>query len=237
MQDRTSPFGFFSWHRYTDNPWEIPLYAKAARSLLDTNGYSKTEVHFNEWNYLPNNDWSPMSGSGIGIKRERWFAEISGPAGAAFAGSVLLLLQDSQIDSAQYFTGEIQGFGLFNFHGKPQKTFYAFKAFSQLLDCPVRLITPPSAEGGWVFGAGMGRDGRTAAILACNLKCPDSNLTLDLNHIPWGKGAHYEIYCVNANHNLDRIAEGALLNDHPCKLPATPPPLVLLIKLGTVKNY
>jgi hypothetical protein len=172
-----------------------------------------------------------MSLSGIGTKREQWFAKIGGAAGAAFAGSVLLLLQDTPVDSAQYFTGEIQGFGLFNFHGTPRKNYYAFKAFSQLLDCPIRLTTPSSPETKWVFGAGLAKDKQSAAILACNLRCPDSNLTLELSHAPWTERTHFEVFCVNDQYNLDRVETGVILNHEPRKLPSFAAPTVLLIKL------
>ena len=42
------------------------------------------------------------------------------------------------VDMANYYTAEIQRFGLFNFKGVPQEAFYAFKAFRELLETPQR---------------------------------------------------------------------------------------------------
>ncbi len=36
--------------------------------------------------------------------------------------------------STHYYTADVQMFGMFNFNGVPQKTFYAFRAFWPLLD-------------------------------------------------------------------------------------------------------
>ena len=86
-----------------------------------------------------------MTMAGGGVPREKWFDEIGGPRGAAFAATALMQLQDSPVDVANYFTGEIQGFGLFNFHGVPRKTFYAvsythLRAHETVLDLVCRLL-------------------------------------------------------------------------------------------------
>jgi hypothetical protein len=56
---------------------------------------------------------------------------------------------------ANYYTGEVQAFGLFDYSGAPKSSFYAFKAFRQLLDTPRRVKVR-------VAGAGM----RELAVLA-----------------------------------------------------------------------
>jgi beta-xylosidase len=59
-RDRQVPLDFFSWHRYASDPSDYARRACALRQLLDAHGFTKTESHFNEWNYLPNEDWRPM---------------------------------------------------------------------------------------------------------------------------------------------------------------------------------
>ena len=56
-RDHQVPLDFFSWHRYTSDPSDAARRARAMRQLLDEHGFTKTESHFNEWNYLPNEDW------------------------------------------------------------------------------------------------------------------------------------------------------------------------------------
>jgi hypothetical protein len=50
---------FFSWHRYSDEPAELSERARNIRALLDEFGFSKTESHLNEWNFLPGKTWAP----------------------------------------------------------------------------------------------------------------------------------------------------------------------------------
>jgi xylan 1,4-beta-xylosidase len=230
-RDNRVPLDFFSWHRYTANPWDLPRRAQAMRELLEAHGFPKTESHFNEWNYLPNDDWGPMVLSGAGAKREQWYAELSGPRGAAFAATALLLLQDSPVDVANYYTGEIQGFGLFNYHGVPQKTYYAFKAFRELLNTPRRVATPPGAPGQVTLGAGLSADGQSACLLAANFNAPGDQLVLGLSHLPWPEPTHFEVLRVDAGRNLALVREGELAAGQPLKLEGGPAPSVTLIKL------
>jgi hypothetical protein len=74
-----APIDFFSWHRYGTSPAEYTSRARAVRKMLDDAGYAKTESHLNEWNYLPDADWTPVTPKGQGILRKRW-AERNGAA-------------------------------------------------------------------------------------------------------------------------------------------------------------
>ena len=66
---------------------------------------------------------------------------MGGPKGAAFAAWTLISLQDAPVDAANFYTAEVQMFGMFNLNGVPRKSFYAFKAFRALLDTPRRVQT------------------------------------------------------------------------------------------------
>jgi len=94
-RDHPLPLDFFSWHRYAQDPSDYARLARAIRQLLDEHGFTKTESHLNEWNYLPNEDWRPMMKEGQGLLREQWSAEIGSPNGAAFAAWTLISLQDA----------------------------------------------------------------------------------------------------------------------------------------------
>src|SRR6185369_13904300 len=126
IKKESAPLDFFSWHLYTNDPSKFAERSAQLRALLDENGFEKTVMHLNEWNYLPNNDWSPMLGKGQGIAREKFYDEMGGPAGAAFTAYTLMALQDTKVEIANYYSAEVQGFGMFNIHGTPKKTFFAF---------------------------------------------------------------------------------------------------------------
>jgi xylan 1,4-beta-xylosidase len=225
------PLDFFSWHRYTGDPWDLPRRARAIREMLDVRGFTATESHFNEWNYLPNDDWAPMTMAGGGVPREKWFDEIGGPRGAAFAATALMHLQDSPVDVANYFTGEIQGFGLFNFHGVPRKTFYAFKACRELLDTPCRVSLPISPRGAVTVAAGLRTDSRAATILVSNFNAADTTLTLRLQNLPWTGPTRFETRIVDATRDLALVEQGELQAGTTIELAGIGAPTVALVQL------
>ena len=232
-RDREVPLDFFSWHRYTADPWDLPRRARAIRRLLDGRGLTKAESHLNEWNYLPRNDWSPMAAGGDGEKREQWFGEMGGPRGAAFDATVLMLLQDCPVDVANFYTGEIQGFGLFDFQGTPRKNYYAFKAFRQLLDCPLRVGTPEGASGRWTLCAGRKADGTAAAILVSNFNDPETRLVITPRRLPWTGASHFEVLKIDGERNLQPIRAGLVEQGQAIELDRFEAPAVVLIRLAS----
>jgi xylan 1,4-beta-xylosidase len=124
------PLDFFSWHCYTADPVEITRRAHAIRRLLDDYGFTKTESHLNEWNFLPGHTWKPLSRSSAPEVRQRFYEEMSDAAGGAFIATTLIELQDSPVDAGNLFHGELGGFGLFNEFGVPQKNYHALRVDS-----------------------------------------------------------------------------------------------------------
>ncbi|MBI5384782.1 MAG: hypothetical protein HZA90_08840 [Verrucomicrobia bacterium] len=205
------PLDFFSWHRYTSDPWDLPRRAKAVRQVLDSFDFKNTESHLNEWNYLPRDDWRPMLKDGQGASRAAWYAEMGGPAGAAFAATALMLLQDAPLDAANYYTGEIQGFGLFDIHGVPKKTFHAFRAFRRLLDAPVRVEAQGAATSERrAICAGVNLDKSQATVLVSCCKSGPSPLHLTLKNLPWNGASDFEVRMVDAAHDLEKVREGRI---------------------------
>ena len=213
-RQRGAPLDFYSWHRYTRNPADFARWARAIRRVLDDTGFPRAESHLNEWNYLPNDDWRPMMKEGAGAPREKWFAEMGGPAGATFTAWALISLQDAPVDVANYYTGEIQGFGLFDFHGLPKKTFYAMKAFKWLLDTPVRLATRGDLAGRIVICAGTNRDKTEVGILVSNFNSAEAKVELRISPLPWNGPTLCESYLVDGAHDLTKVNEARLEANH-----------------------
>jgi len=103
------PLDFFSWHCYTADPAELSARALAVRRLLDSKGFTETESHLNEWNYLPGNDWGPIGQSGTPLARQHAYEAMSGAPGAAFVATTLLELQDAPVNVCNFFHGELGG--------------------------------------------------------------------------------------------------------------------------------
>lgn len=235
-QERKLPLDFFSWHLYSDDPWECLVRAQGIRRLLDQFGFTKTELHLNEWNYLPNNDWEPMGLKGQGQARERFFEQIGGPSGAAFTACVLINLQDSPVDIANYFMSDNQGFGLFTFHGVPRKNFYAFKAFNTWLATPQRVEARGEIPGQLALGAGLDLNRTQAGILISHYRGSQPLPRLVLTNPPWPGDLEFEACLVDAVHNLECKRNGVWPQEGLDLSSQAKAPTVWLIKLRPVKT-
>ncbi len=179
------PVNFFSWHCYTDDPQELVARGRAIRRLLDSRGFDDTENHLNEWNFLPNNSWKPISRGAPAEARTQAYAEMAGAHGAAFIVSALLELQDVPMDVCNFYHGEIGGFGLFSDQGVPQKSWQALRAFRGLLDTPARVEAAGSVPGKLDVVAGLSPDGREASILVSNFADPRPEVLVKWSGFAW----------------------------------------------------
>jgi hypothetical protein len=232
-RDLATPLDFFSWHWYGNDPADCLARARGIRAYLDANGFAKTESHLTEWNYLPDNDWTPASRSGQGVARERFYQRVGDAEGAASAAAVLIALQDAPVDAANYFKAGAGAFGLFTEHGVPRKTYFAFQAFAKLVtDTSVRIEATSGAQGPKVCaGINQRRDeiGVLIAALPTAAGAPRQRLTIE--HVPWDGPTTCEIYLLDAGHDLVRIAESRA-TDRPLRLEwDAPAPAVTLVKL------
>lgn len=199
-----APLNFFSWHLYSKDPSEPARRAAAVRAFLDAEGLAKTESHLNEWNYLPDNDWKPMTAS-QGETRERWYARQGGAEGAAFAACALIALQDAPLDVANFYSADNQPFGMFTLHGAPKKTYHAFKAFRTLLDFPIRADARGATAGRDAVLAGMRPDRREAAVLVGNLSLPDGHHRLTVRGFAGQGPAEIEVQLLDDKRNLEVV--------------------------------
>ncbi|MCX7047411.1 MAG: hypothetical protein NTX50_18240 [Candidatus Sumerlaeota bacterium] len=206
-RERALPLDFFSWHLYTKDPSECVVRARGIRETLDRHGFKQAELHFNEWNYLPNNDWAPIGLKGQGAPRERFFDEIAGARGAAFAACALIFLQDSPVDVANYYRSDTDGFGMFTANGTPRKSFHAFKAFRQLLATPERLTTSGSQAGRLAICAGANRERAEVGVLISNYSSASDKIDLAVSDLPWSGPSACEMFVVDAARDLAKTKE------------------------------
>jgi xylan 1,4-beta-xylosidase len=181
------PLDFLSWHCYTDNPGELVVRARGIRALLDAHGFTKTESHLNEWNYLPGNTWSPISKTKSNPEsRRRFHTEMFGAPGAAFIAAALIQLQDAPLDMANLFHGEVGGFGLFDEYGAPQKNYFAMQAFSEMVRIGSRVpVTPPGSV--QALAAADHASGE-AAILLSHTGPGEKAWNVTAANLPWPAG-------------------------------------------------
>jgi len=146
---------------------------------------------------------------------------------------ISLLLQDTTVTIANYYTGDTLDWGLFKgISGTPKKAFYAFKAFGKLLDTPQRVAcTGSDEEDGLVMGAGLAADRKTAQILLTNFESKSSRFRIELHNLPWKDLPEVEIFTVDANKNLDSISKKRLTAANAVIEVDCPAPSVLLVRL------
>ena len=203
-----APLDFFSWHRYADDPRDLPRLARAVRKLLDERGFPRAESHLNEWNHLPGEDWSPLLPAGQGLARRQCFEAIGGAPGAAFTAAALVLLQDAPVDAANYYAGDTKPFGLFDELGAPRKPFHAFRAFRSLLDTPLRVETR-SGDGELAACAGLSRDGDRASVLLARFRVGPRRATrVRLENLPWTGASRWEVLVIDREKDLEPALGG-----------------------------
>ncbi|MFO1497791.1 MAG: hypothetical protein U1G07_05255 [Verrucomicrobiota bacterium] len=230
-RDRRLPLDFFSWHRYTKDPAELGRRAKALRQLLDAYGFAATESHLNEWNYLPKEDWHPITPAGQGQERERWETEMGGAKAAAFAAWALLALQDAPLDMANFYTAEVQAFGMFSRNGVPRKTYQAFRAFRGLLNTPNRVITPLCRSGQTAVCAGLNQDQNRAGVLLSQFEAPGPLTELVIAGLPWKGATACAWHMVDEHCDFDLVRHEMLPPDGRLRLPEMTGPSVVLLTL------
>jgi xylan 1,4-beta-xylosidase len=221
------PLDFFSWHCYTDNPSELAARAKAVRRLLDAHGFTKTESHLNEWNYLPGNSWDILSRDAAPEVRQRDADRMAGAEGAAFLAASLIELQDAPVEVANFFHGECGLFGLHTEVGAPVRPYFAMLAFAQLLDTPRRIPAEGGITGKLALLAGSDDQTSRAALLLANLSGP-TELRVTLRHLPV-PDAVVEVRVVDAKRALEPL-DGWQFKSGVLTL-KLPPPAVALVTI------
>lgn len=132
------PLDFYSWHGYKTNPNAYARSAEYSRRLLDSHGFTHTELIIDEWNYV--------KGWMLDDIKDSYHAN-SNQIGAAFNAATMLCAQKSSIDLMTYYDARPRcAFnGLFTpYTYEIQKPYYAFWQFNQLY----RLGTEVFSESG-----------------------------------------------------------------------------------------
>ena len=223
-RERNIPLDFFSWHIYSDAPAGVTEAAGSVRAVLDDYGFKDTESHLNEWHYLKYN-WERLRNDPRKYRIVRdTFAEMNGPEGAAFAAAVLMRLQDSRVDVANYYTGDTSRWGLFDEFGVPKKPYYAFRAFNELCKAPLRVgCTGTTPDGRLTACASLSRDGSTVHILASNFQACAVEMRIELRDSPWKAGTKAQLFRVDAANDFNLDTTHSLKGAGPAlavKLPA-----------------
>lgn len=210
-------------------PRELHDRAVVMREMLDAYGFTAAESHVNEWNYIPGSDWGVAFGND-GLKRREMFAQITGMPGAAFDAAALIVLQDSPVDVANFYVGDTIRWGLFDQHGAPNKTYYAFLAFARLLAAS-RRVAADGAGDGFALCAGLAADGRRATVLVSNFQAEQPIYDIVLQGIPWDGPTRCETFLLDADHDLECVCVEQVSGHTVSLRKRVPAPSVMLLQL------
>jgi xylan 1,4-beta-xylosidase len=225
------PLNFFSWHCYTADPSELVARSRAIRRFLDSNGFTQTENHLNEWNYLPGNSWKPISRSGTANERQRFYGEMAGASGAAFIVASLLELQDAPIDICNFYHGELGGFGIFTEQGATLKAWQALRAFHDLVKTSRRVETSGAVPGKLGFAAGLSTNGREATMLVSNFSDPRSEFILEWKSFTWAGGVTAEVRTIDSVSDLSDARSESISSENASVRFTLKAPGVVLVQL------
>jgi len=157
------PLDFYSWHYYamnTADPYDFNRIGTEIRQVMNAHGFSNAKSILSEWNLTP--DFTDP-------EKPR----LQGIINAAFIGNVLIYLQDSSIDMAQFYRADAAWMGLFDLNGNYYKPAYTFVAAGKMLATPQRLALTGDDLTGFAALAGRSTDGNTVQILITNYRIPN----------------------------------------------------------------
>lgn len=208
-REHNLPLDFFSWHTYAQRPEQIVDSSQVIARLLDEHGFDKTEVHFNEWNFMPA-DCGPVFALGSEFIRREVFEQQKNEIGASFVAATLALMQDLRIDVANYYDGQPMALycGIFDYYGVPQKTYRAFKAFTHLLDYPNRAEAVTESEDGNLYAlAAVDQDTHKAAVMISRFDGATDECCIEVAGLPEGKEMRCEVLMLDADRSMESVME------------------------------
>lgn len=124
------PLDFYSWHCYYADAHMPGNAAREARKLLDKHGFTKTENHLNEWNYVKGwgDEWVYSLECESGRLNQK---------GAASIAAVMIDCQDAPLDMLMFYDARV-GCGMNNMFDpltlRPMKGYYPFLAWRRLTE-------------------------------------------------------------------------------------------------------
>ena len=136
------PLDFYSWHCYFRDVAKVAEDACNARKLLDDNGFTKTESHMNEWNYV--RSWS----DGWVYSLECEMGRLS-EKGAAAEAAVMIACQNAPVDMIMFYDARVIGGmnNLFDTHTlRPMRGYHPFLAWRRLADLGTQVKATVDAK-------------------------------------------------------------------------------------------
>lgn len=181
---------FISFHHYGYDPQGAIRYTGRIRQILDEFGFTKTELHLNEWHYNIGFEWKKQS------DWEKPFGN-GGVDSAAYNIAMFSGFHDSPLDvSCYYGAGRSGNFGTWGFYdrkGELNRNYYSMKMIGDLVkNYPLRrqakvygenTAVAPDFATKWII-AGTSPDGKSGMILISDYRGTAEKLTVKIQGLP-----------------------------------------------------
>ena len=237
-RQQKAPLDFFSWHRDARTPDDIVNAAKQAQKVLDEAGFTQAESYCTEWREMRGWAWRTWSNTEKGAAdTDALFAEFNGPKGMLFCATVLMRLQDTSIDIANFYTGDtLPKWGLFNLYGYPHKIYQAFLAYNELYKVGNRVKIETALDAA-VVQAGVSDDRRNAALLiVSSAKDGDARtVSVLLSNLPWKGATQIEVLRANAQCDFKKTEARILEAGQTTLKVSVPCQAITVVKLSEAK--
>ncbi len=196
MSEHSVPIDFFSWHGYGSKIESYGEWCRDARALLDEFGYTETESHLNEWNYVK---------SFIG---EGWPESLRIEAsikGAAFIAGVMSACQDEPLDMLMYYDARPCGMnGMFDSPlYNALKGYYPIKTWGELRTLGTQCEASCDIPDVYVTAAANENDNLAMITYYTdddNAKNRTFTVEVDIDRM-------YTVYLLDEKHDLEDVAE------------------------------
>lgn len=191
----TLPLDFLAFTVYSRDPENLGPMIEAAQGVLDRNGYTKTQLHIAEWHYSARS-WTIQSDNSPDALT--MLEEVQGINSAVFISYALSLFQDTALDMAFFYMTFGFCWGIFDENCRPNKNYYAFKAFADIADCAERMAVPAHPHPTMRVLGGKTDDGRVLFLISC-FKSSNMEIEIDTGGYDW---SHFCVQVLDENHNL-----------------------------------
>ena len=186
--ETAAPLDFFSWHIYSSSPEEVCAHARYCRKKLDDAGFRDSESILDEWNWAG----------------ENMFEKMRDMTGASFAADVMCRLQlTDDADVACYYDAQpeqLYGGLFFRYTDRPSRTYYALKAFGQLLTLGAQAAVTAETD----LAVAGATDGGCRRAVVANYNKEDR-----LVRFSFPGAEKIRLYLLDERHDLSLIAEAS----------------------------
>ena len=203
------PLDFYSYHCYARDPFSWIIESPAeVRKKLDELGYTKTEIHLNEWHYFPG-DWHRLRHD-ASYKQNMYNNEMKGLDSAAAITTIMSRWQDTPLDYGAYYTCSTSAFGCYvTGSSKPTPSWYGLKAFGDIVRYPERSVSSVDNEKATVL-SGRSAEGDMALLISA-FSTGDSRFTVTLDREI--DAAACQVLLLDENHNLSPVMDAEISGD------------------------